>query len=252
MENLKAVRTSAQALAQQAADHGKPPPTPPTAKAPPPSQVNVPAVPVSNDAALDQFMLEHAGGGGATFFKFAKDGKYRKTSDDEEIPVGTEFVAAYDAIQGGRIRFNGKGNPPTRHMGPLFGGFVPPKREDLGDTDESLWEPGPSGKPADPWQVQMLLPLVDTKTNELFIFNTTSVTGRGAVGKLITACRQMQRKDPGFYPVIRLALGGFPHKDPRIGWVTTPAFPVIGKAPKDGSALANTSLAGDLDDEIPF
>jgi hypothetical protein len=240
METPKAVKTSAQALAQQRADHNRPPS----------SQTNVPAAPVNNDAALDQFMLEHAGGGGATFFKFAKDGKFRRTSDDEEIPVGTEFNAIYDAIQGGFIRFNG--NPPTRHMGPLFGGFVPPARDSLGDADESAWEPGPSGKPADPWQVQMLLPLVDPKTNELFIFNTTSVTGRGAVGKLITSCRQMQRKEPGFYPVIKLALGGFPHRDPRIGWVTTPAFPVIGKAPKDGSVLPDTSLAHDLDDALPF
>jgi hypothetical protein len=245
MEPLKAVRTAAQALAQQAADHNKPPP-------PPPTNVNVPAAHVNSDAALDQFMLDHAGGGGATFFKFSKDGKYRKTSDDEEVPAGTEFVAIYDAIQGGFIKFNGKGAPPTRHMGNLFAGFVVPRRDTLGDLDESTWEPGPSGRPADPWQVQVLLPLVDTKTNELFIFNTTSTTGRGAVGKLMHACKQMRRKEPDSYPVVKLALGGFPHKDPRIGWVVTPSFPVIGKAPKDGSALANTSLASDMNDEIPF
>jgi hypothetical protein len=231
------IPTATEVLAQQRVDHNMP-------------QSSTPAV-VDSETALDQFMLEHAGAGGATFFKFAKDGKYRKTLDDEEI-VGTELVAIYDAIQGGYIRFNGKGNPPTRHMGTLFSGFVAPKRDTLGDTDQSAWQPGPSGKPADPWQVQMLLPLVDPKTNELYIFNTTSVTGRGAVGKLITACKLLRRKEPNSYPVVKLAFGGFPHRDDRIGWVTTPAFPVIGKTPKDGSVLPDTSLAADLDEEIPF
>jgi hypothetical protein len=72
------------------------------------------------------------------------------------------------------------------------------------------------------------------------------------VGKLITACKLLRRKEPNSYPVVKLALGGFPHRDDRIGWVTTPAFPVIGKTPKDGSVLPDTSLAADLDEEIPF
>jgi hypothetical protein len=236
------IPTAAQVLAQQAADHNKPQP----------NGGGTSVAPTSNDATLDAFMLEHAGGGGATFFKFAKDGKYRKTSDGEEIPIGTELTAVYDAIQGGFIRFNGKGHPPTRHMGPLFSGFIAPKRETLGDDDPSTWEIGPSGKPADPWQVQMLLPLVDPKTNELFIFNTTSITGRGAVGKLILACKRMRQSDPNSYPVVRLDLGGFEHRDPRIGWVTTPAFPVVGKGPKDGTAVPDTSIAADMDDAIPF
>ena len=36
-------------------------------------------------------------------------------------------------------------------MGLYVEGFVPPRRTDLGDDDEALWEMGLDGKPRDPW-----------------------------------------------------------------------------------------------------
>jgi hypothetical protein len=208
------------------------------------------ATPVSTDGSIDAFLVSHAGGGGATFFRFTK-GAYT-TRDGEEVALKTEFTCPYDAIQVGWIRFRGKGNPPDRHMGPLFGGFVEPPRESLGDQDQTKWELGIDGKPADPWVMQMLVPLVESKTGKLFIFNTTTATGRNAAGKLVFACKTLRRKDPGLYPIIRLDLGGYEHRDSRIGWVKTPAFPIVGQVPKDGTIVPDTTIAGDLDDEIPF
>jgi len=55
------------------------------------------------------------------------------------------------------------------------------------------------------------------------------------------------------YPVIRLKISGFNHRDERIGWVPTPAFAVVGKAPCDGAVTPpDTTLAADMEDEIPF
>ena len=51
--------------------------------------------------------------------------------------------------------------------------------------------------------------------------------------------------------VVRLKSGGFSHKDERIGWVHTPVFAVVGKAPKASAAIPDTSLSGDMNDEIP-
>ena len=216
-------------------------------------------VPTSNRALanggspVSAYLAAHGVGMSGTFFKFAKDGKFRKTSDDEEIPEGTQFVVIYDQIQGGWIKFMGKGNPPERRQGNLFDGFVPPDRETLGDTDESEWEVGLSGKPADPWQLQLLLPLQNVETNELYVFNTTSITGRRAVDNLIQACSRMQRAEPDVYPVIKLRISGFEHRDERIGWIKTPAFERCGKAPKADLTAVTTSVAGDMsDDEIPF
>jgi hypothetical protein len=158
----------------------------------------------------------------------------------------------YDEIRAGWIRFAGKGEQPERKMGPVFNGFVPPPREELGDQDEAQWELGLSGKPTDPWQFQVLVPMSDTKNGELYIFGTTSITGRRECDKLISACARMQKTEPDFYPVIKLDVSGFEHRDSRIGWVKTPSFTRIGRAPKSDTSAAQTSLADNMSDAIPF
>jgi hypothetical protein len=208
------------------------------------------ATSASAEAAIDAYVNEHAGGGGATFFRWGKGNEYIKTADDTVIPLSTEFTAVFDKVQVGYIRFNGKGNPPTRKMGPLFGGFVMPPRDSLGDDDQRLWELGLDGKPKDPWQSQILLPLVGATDDALYVFQTTSSTGRNAVGRLLTLCRRMQKREPGFYPVIKLDVGGFPRKDPRVGWVKTPAFTPVGRTPMDGTQKIDTSISADLNDSV--
>jgi hypothetical protein len=218
-------------------------------------------VPASKTTALTNaaspvsaYLAAHGVGMSGTFFKFAKDGKFRKTADDEEIPEGTQFVVIYDQIQGGWIKFLGKGISPERKMGNLFEGFNPPARETLGDLDQSRWEAGLSGKPADPWQFQILLPLQKVEDGELFVFNTSSITGRRAVDGLIAACARMQRTEPNDYPVVKLRVGGFQHRDERIGWIKTPTFDRVGKAPKADTTVADMTLGGgeDPNDDLRF
>jgi hypothetical protein len=209
----------------------------------------------NDNSPISSYLAEFGVGMEGTFFKFAKDGKFRTTGDDEEVPEGTEFVVVYDQIQAGWIKFNGKGKEPDRRMGPIFAGFMPPPRESLGDTDKSRWEIGLDGKPADPWQHQVLVPLLNPKTDELSIFNTTNKTGRRATGTLIKRCERMRKREPDKYPVIKLEIGGFEHDDERVGWVKTPKFPVIGSAPKNkGGDDDNTAteVADEMNDEIPF
>jgi hypothetical protein len=206
----------------------------------------------SAEAAIDRYVDEHAGGGGATFFRWSKENEFIKTADDAVIPFGTEFVGVCDKIQVGLIRFNGPGNRPTRKMGPLFGGFVMPDRDSLGDNDPTRWETGLDGKPKDPWQSQILLPLLGVTDEALYVFQTTSPTGRNSVGRLITLYRRMRLREPGLYPVIKLAVGGFPHKDPRVGWVKTPCFTPVGKVPQTGAGKIDTAIASDLNDEVPW
>jgi hypothetical protein len=212
------------------------------------AQTNMPALP-SN--AVDTYLNEHCGGGSGVLFKFSKDQRFRRVDDGEEIPLGREFTVVYDQIQVGWIKFNGKGELPERKMGALFQGFIPCPRDELGDDDQSLWEVGLSGKPADPWQQQILLPL-QAEDGELFIFGTTSITGRRAVGRVIDECRKMLRREPNDYPVVKLALSSFQHREERIGRVTVPAFVRVGKTPKTGVAAIDTSIAADMNDEIPF
>jgi len=181
-----------------------------------------------------------------------KGGGYKVTSDGSIVKEDTQVVVVYPQIQAGYIKFNGKGNPPDRKMGPVFSGFTPPDRESLGDTDQDLWEKSLEGKPQDPWQFQLMVPMQVVETGELLIFSTSSITGKRAVDNLIEQCERMQRLEPDFYPVIKLSIGGFQHRDSRVGWVKTPALPRVGKAPKSDVSAALTTASDDMSDSIPF
>ena len=185
--------------------------------------------------------------------KFGKEGSFITSDDGEPVPETAEFLALCDETLVGWIKFSGDdATPPERVMGLLYDGFVMPRRDTLGDMDQTQWQPGLSGAPEDPWHHQMCLVLQNVETRELYTFATTSITGRRAVGNLLKHYDRMQRSNAGEVPVVRLKAGGFNHRDDRIGWVAVPVFAVIGRAPRDSAAKPDTSVAADLNDRIPF
>ena len=184
--------------------------------------------------------------------KFTKNGEYATSDDDTVISDDVDFIALVDQTLIGWIKFNGEGAPPDRVMGLLYDGFVMPARDTLPDQDQSEWELGLDGKPADPWQHHVYLVLQKADTDELFTFVTSSVTGRRAIGTLLRHYERMQRTHSDQYPVVRLKVGGFQHKDDRVGWVKVPVLAVVGRHAKDSTAKPDTSLAGDMSDQIPF
>ena len=181
-----------------------------------------------------------------------KGGQFFTADDDEEISADDDFVVLADQTLIGRVKFNGKGEPPDRRMGLLYDGFVMPDRKDLGDTDQAKWEIGLDGKPADPWQHHIYLVLQNGATGELFTFATSTDTGRRAAGNLLRHYDRLTKTHPDMYPVVRLKVGGFNHRDERVGWVSTPMFAVVGRIPKDSAAKPDTSLAAQMDDELPL
>src|SRR5262245_18511555 len=181
----------------------------------------------------------------------SKQSNFITADDDETIPEDAEFIVLADQTMIGWVKFN-RDAPPDRVMGLLYDGFIMPRRESLGDMDEADWPAGLSGKPEDPWQHHNYLVLQHTETSELFTFVTSSTTGRRAVGNLLHHYNRMQRTNPDELPVVKLKVGGFNHRDERIGWVPTPVFAVVGRAQRDSAAKPDTSLAGDLNDSIPI
>jgi hypothetical protein len=184
--------------------------------------------------------------------KFNKEGKFVTSDDDTVIGEDSDFTAILDQTLIGWIKFNGEGNPPDRVMGLLYDGFTMPTRDTLGDGDVSKWEVGLDGKPQDPWQHHVYLVLQNTETQELFTYVTSSITGRRAIGNLLRHYDRMERTNSGAYPVVKLKVGGFQHRDDRVGWVKTPVLAIVGRTPKDSAAKPDTSAAGDMSDEIPF
>jgi hypothetical protein len=124
-----------------------------------------------------------------------------------------------------------------------------PSREELGDTDAASWEMGLDGKPADPWVHAVYLVLQRTDNSELFTFVAQSQTARRAVGVLLRHYDRMQRTNPGFLPLVALKVGGFNHRDPRVGWVKTPVIAAMGQVPGD---KAVKPAAPDFNDDIPY
>jgi hypothetical protein len=181
-----------------------------------------------------------------------KEGEYVTRDDGQKISEEQVFIAAVDQILVGVIKFNGKGERPDVHMAAIFEGQVPPDRASLSDLDEALWPIGLSGKPEDPWQRQNYLPLQNGQTGEWFTFVTRTVTGIRAVGNLMRHYERERRTHPEMYPLIQLKVGGFNHREERIGWVSTPALTVVGRHPREDVQKPDASPSADMSDGIPF
>ena len=222
----------------------------PMAAVAPAAKVPAPVTP-SSVPYRNRYLDEVAPSGLAgRLIKFTKDGVYITVDDEKEVPESAEFILLADDTLIGWIRFNGVGEAPERQMGLLFDGFELPARESLGDLDPAQWDLGLDNQPQDPWLHQHNIVLQNVETNELFTFSTTSKTGRRAVGNLLRHYERMQRTRPDELPVIRLGKGGFQHKDTRVGFVSTPVFVVIGRAPRDNATKPDTSIGTYLNDEI--
>ena len=89
-------------------------------------------------------------------------------------------------------------------------------------------------------------------TGEVVTFVTSTQTGRTAVGTLLKHTQRLHRTHPDTYAVVNFKRSGFNHRDPKIGWVTTPAFAIVGRQPKDSVAKPDTSRQADFDDSVPF
>jgi hypothetical protein len=212
---------------------------------------NLPAV-ASNQSSVTKYLDDVAPSSiVGRMIKFNKNGKFVTPDDDAEVSEEIDFICLADQTLIGWIRFYPDA-PPDRIMGELYSGFIMPPRAELGDTDPAAWIDGISGKPEDPWRHQMLLVLQQAGTTELYTFVTQSATGRRSVGNLLRSYDRMRRVNPNELPVVRLKAGGFSHRDERIGWVATPAFAIVGRAPRDSVVTPDTSPGGDMNDDIPW
>jgi hypothetical protein len=220
----------------------------------------LPAKPASNATALPdtrtrvQVYLDEIAAATLVgrMIKFGKGGEFETPDDGEKIGDDVDFIALCDQVLIGYTKFNGEGNPPDRAMGLLYDGFALPPRESLGNNDPSQWELGLDGQPADPWVHQVCLPLQRGDSGEMFTYISSSKTGRRAIGNLLRHYERLEKARSNAYPIIRLKVGGFNHRDDRIGWVAVPVLAVVGRQPKDSAAKPDTSIATDLNDQLPF
>lgn len=136
-------------------------------------------------------------------------------------------------------------------MGLLYDGFLMPPRDTLGDEDPAQWPEGLNGGPQDPWQHHIYLVLQNPETDELYTLVTSSITGRRAIGNLLRHYNKVSKTDSSFYPLVRLKVGGFQHRDERIGWVSTPVLAVTGRVPRTDVAKPERNVSSEFQELDP-
>jgi hypothetical protein len=199
---------------------------------------------------------ESATRGTGVFLKFAK-GDYVGGPNADEIPIGTLMIADMTELSVGWVRWE-DGSPSDRVMGKLSDGFRPPRRTELGDNDQNLWDRR-DGEPRDPWQRGTEVPMIMRDDPEqVFTFVTGSKGGEGAIGELCKIYGKHIRIKPKEIPVIRLDVGSYQHSNKAFGRIKYPVFEVIGwvdRGEYDGSGGApgnspsNPGMASVIEDQ---
>jgi hypothetical protein len=180
---------------------------------------------------------------GAPLLKFTKQGEFA-ISDIDNIPDGTRCVVHADEIDLGWVRWT-DGKPEDRRIGRVADKFIPPPRNELGDTDERQWEKQDDDTRRDPWQFQMSVPVTRLDNQETYRFTTGSKGGLACVSKLTRAYgRHVQDGKPGL-PIVELKADHYKHR--TYGKIFTPLMIVVGWTGDDGKPL---SLAEEMSDEI--
>lgn len=189
--------------------------------------------------------------------KFSK-GEYLAGQNGDEIAEGTELVANMGELMVGWVRWEG-GKPTDMQMGRVAEGFDPPRRADLGDTDEDEWERDEqTGQPRDPWQKTNYLILKEPDGDKLYTFATSSKGGLGAVAALCKAYGKQMRQRPDDYPVVALNVDSYRHPNKAYGKIFTPKLDVVGWTDKasieDALAAENAAQAErrEAGDDVPF
>ena len=95
--------------------------------------------------------LEAAAEGRNEFGKRLKFVKGKYEIGDDEVPLGTEYIAHINQLCRGWVKFV-DGMVAERYIGKIADGFRPQPREELSDADPKKWkEKDADGKPRDPW-----------------------------------------------------------------------------------------------------
>jgi hypothetical protein len=188
------------------------------------------------------------------FLRFVKGEFLTGDSEDPEtVPLGTRFIAEAQNMERGWVRWRDK--RPVDEMMHLVSERVPmPKRDDLGDNDDKLWESNKDGSPKDPWQETWKLTLRSVEDpgddDAAFTFTTSSKGGRRAMKILAkTFGKEGLRMRPGQLPIVELSYTTYDHrvhgrmKNPEfkvVDWVTPDADNGDGSNADNGNGADNS------------
>jgi hypothetical protein len=183
------------------------------------------------------------------------DGDFPSMSGDK-IPAGSEFTVLVTGITHGFIHFNGEGETPTIRETRLSDDTPEITREELGDLDESKWEPGLDDQPRDPWQEQFCVPMAPRNgSGEVFRFVARSATAIRAVRRLLGVIRYHPNGKNGWLPVVKIGVVTYHNKKYKRD-MPKPVLGVVDWIAPEGAASVTPpsppKLSDELHDEVPF
>lgn len=164
-----------------------------------------------------------------SLLKFSK-GDWLLGQDEEEVEVGTRYVASMDNLLVGWVKW-ADNKPVEQIMGRVVDGYAAPKRDTLGDSDKDQWELDTDGKPRDPWQFsnQIIMKPVGKQysTENAITFVTSSKGGIGAIGELCKKYGKEMRTKVGQNPIVELGVDSYNHPNKQFGRIKTPVLELV-------------------------
>jgi hypothetical protein len=170
------------------------------------------------------FLDDVVGGGGIARATFdGREGTFNIRGGSATLN-DREFVVELGEAQGGFVRFNGPGQPPDKHVGPIFPKDQAPRRGTLPDTDPTKWAPGKfsAGRPEDPYRPVIELVLRERETDETVVLTLQSKTSMAAARDFLQKCRKLPDDT---LPIVKLGAGVTKTK---YGTFKVPNFSVTG------------------------
>lgn len=168
-------------------------------------------------------MLRQRAGWNVERINFVK-GDWFRGRDRVQIN-GTQWASRPDWLLHGHEKW-WDGRIVDYRVGFVADGYVPLLREQLGDTDESLWEIWNKGR--DPWQLKYTLPLFNQVSGEQVIYQTDTMGGKDCLSTLLQAFADRvdtRPSDNAILPVVELGTGSYFHE--ARGKIAIPTLDII-------------------------
>lgn len=166
-----------------------------------------------------------SGGDTKPIVKFEK-GDWLLGQEKEDVPGGTLVAVNMGGIEWGWVRWD-NGKPTDRRMGAINAGYRPEGRQTLGDNEPSMWARDDDGKPRDPWQQMIEIPVRELAGERRELLLSGGSRGWEGCCKALFASygEGLKQGKAALTPIVKLGGSHYDHK--KYGRVKVPILELV-------------------------